>query len=55
MKKFMDWMTNKFAPKMNKLARNPWIASGTGSDPNCNANDLYRIIYNNTNSLWRSD
>ena len=27
MKKFMDWMTNKFAPKMNKLARNPWIAS----------------------------
>lgn len=27
MKKFMDWMTNKFAPKMNKLARNPWVAS----------------------------
>lgn len=27
MKKFMDWMTNKFAPKMNKVARNPWIAS----------------------------
>lgn len=27
MKKFMNWMTEKFAPKMNKLARNPWIAS----------------------------
>lgn len=27
MKKFMDWMTNVFAPKMNKLARNPWLAS----------------------------
>ena len=27
MKKFMDWMTDKFAPRMNKLARNPWIAS----------------------------
>ncbi len=27
MKKIMDWMTNKFAPVMNKLARNPWIAS----------------------------
>ena len=27
MKKFMDWMTEKFAPKMNKLARNPWIAA----------------------------
>lgn len=27
MKKFMDWMTNVFAPKMNKIARNPWLAS----------------------------
>ena len=27
MKKFMDWMTNSFAPKMNKIARNPWVAS----------------------------
>lgn len=27
MKKFMDWMSNVFAPKMNKIARNPWIAS----------------------------
>lgn len=27
MKKFMDWMTEKFAPKMNKLAKNPWISS----------------------------
>lgn len=27
MKKFMDWMTNVFAPKMNKIARNPWIAA----------------------------
>ena len=27
MKKIMDWMTDKFAPRMNKLARNPWIAS----------------------------
>lgn len=27
MKKFMDWMTEKFAPKMNKIARNPWLAS----------------------------
>lgn len=27
MKKLMDWMTEKFAPKMNKMARNPWIAS----------------------------
>ena len=25
MKKFMDWITNKFAPKMNKIARNPWV------------------------------
>lgn len=27
MQKFMDWMTNSFAPKMNKIARNPWVAS----------------------------
>ncbi|MCH4286095.1 MULTISPECIES: PTS sugar transporter subunit IIC [Bacillota] len=27
MKKFMDWMTNVFAPKMNKIARNPWVAA----------------------------
>ena len=27
MKKFMDWMTNVFAPKMNKIARNPWLSS----------------------------
>lgn len=27
MKKFMDWMTEKFAPKMNKMAKNPWISS----------------------------
>lgn len=27
MKKFMDWMTNVFAPKMNRIARNPWIAA----------------------------
>ena len=27
MKKFMDWMTDVFAPKMNKIARNPWIAA----------------------------
>ena len=25
MKKFMDQITNKFAPKMNKIARNPWV------------------------------
>ena len=27
MKKFMDWMSTSFAPKMNKVARNPWVAS----------------------------
>lgn len=27
MKGFMKWMTEKFAPKMNKLARNPWVGS----------------------------
>ncbi len=25
MQKFMDWMTNVFAPKVNKIARNPWL------------------------------
>ncbi len=27
MKRFMDWMTENFAPRMNKLAKNPWISS----------------------------
>lgn len=27
MKKIMDWMTNKFAPAMNKLSNNPWISA----------------------------
>ncbi|MGX8850195.1 PTS sugar transporter subunit IIC [Amedibacillus sp. YH-ame10] len=27
MKSFMNWMTDVFAPKMNKIARNPWLAS----------------------------
>lgn len=27
MKKFIYWMTEKFSPKMNKLAKNPWISS----------------------------
>jgi len=27
MKKLIDWMTEVFAPKANKIARNPWIAS----------------------------
>lgn len=27
MDKLMDWMTNKFAPKANKIAKNPWVAS----------------------------
>lgn len=27
MKYFMNWMSEKFAPKVNKMARNPWIAS----------------------------
>lgn len=27
MQKFMDWMANSFAPRMNKIARNPWVAS----------------------------
>ncbi len=27
MEKIMAWMTDSFAPKMNKIARNPWIAA----------------------------
>lgn len=27
MKRFMDWMANKFAPRMNKIVKNPWVAS----------------------------
>lgn len=27
MQKLMDWMTNVFAPKMNVIARNPWLAA----------------------------
>lgn len=27
MDKFMAWMENSFAPKMNKLAHNPWVAA----------------------------
>ncbi|WP_219819688.1 PTS sugar transporter subunit IIC [Tetragenococcus halophilus] len=27
MKKIMDFMTNKFAPKVNKIVKNPWVAS----------------------------
>ena len=27
MNKFMDWMVNSFAPKMNKFAMNPWVSS----------------------------
>ncbi|MBC1397702.1 PTS sugar transporter subunit IIC [Listeria fleischmannii] len=27
MKKIMDFMTNRFAPKVNKIVKNPWIAS----------------------------
>ncbi|MDN6733175.1 MAG: PTS transporter subunit EIIC [Tetragenococcus koreensis] len=27
MNKIMDFMTNKFAPKVNKIVKNPWIAS----------------------------
>jgi len=27
MNKFMDWMINSFAPKMNKFAMNPWVSS----------------------------
>ena len=27
MKRFMQWMTESFAPRMNKIAKNPWIAS----------------------------
>ncbi|HEY0222684.1 MAG TPA: PTS transporter subunit EIIC [Lactovum miscens] len=24
---FMNWMTDKFAPKVNKMAKNPWVSS----------------------------
>lgn len=27
MKKLIDWMTNVFAPKANKIVKNPWVAS----------------------------
>ncbi|GAB2025939.1 PTS transporter subunit EIIC [Lactovum odontotermitis] len=27
MNKFMNWMTEKFAPKVNKIAKNAWVAS----------------------------
>jgi len=27
MQKFMDWMTESFAPKVNKIAKNPWVSS----------------------------
>ena len=27
MNHFMQWMTESFAPRMNKIAKNPWIAS----------------------------
>lgn len=27
MNKFIAWMTDSFAPKVNKLAKNPWVAS----------------------------
>ena len=31
MKKIMLWITDKFAPKMNKVAENPWVAAVAGS------------------------
>lgn len=27
MKKFIDWMTNDFGPKVNKLTHNPWVGA----------------------------
>lgn len=27
MKKIIDWMTNVFAPKANKITKNPWIGA----------------------------
>lgn len=27
MEKFMNWMTDSFAPKVNKIAKNPWVSS----------------------------
>ena len=26
MKKFMDWLSNSFAPSMNRICSKPWIA-----------------------------
>lgn len=31
MKKIMLWITDKFAPKMNKVVKNPWVAAVAGS------------------------
>ncbi|MEG0273691.1 MAG: PTS sugar transporter subunit IIC, partial [Longicatena sp.] len=31
MKKFMDWLANKFAPKMNEICSRPWIAAVSSS------------------------
>lgn len=31
MKKFMDWLANSFAPKMNKLFSRPWISAVSSS------------------------
>lgn len=31
MKKIMLWITDKFAPKMNKVVENPWVAAVAGS------------------------
>ncbi len=27
MNKIMDFMTNKFAPKVNKIVKNPWVSA----------------------------
>lgn len=27
MDKFMDWVTNSFTPKINKVARNVWVSA----------------------------
>lgn len=35
MEKFMNWMTTVFSPKMNKIARNPWIAAVQESIMTC--------------------
>ena len=31
MKKFMDWLANTFAPKMNEICSRPWIAAVSSS------------------------